>query len=419
MFLSSPIGSKEYYAAKIESDPFSTETYFSVGTAMFFSLVRDKNNMTTANQFVSAGIGIGLSTGSGTSLNGYLLKVSTSQNVSNKGLEHRDVQLFKVVNGVETAVSDTQKTEDNSITGVSGGKLYRIDIKVSQANSSKRIFKIKFNNTVITATDESPISITDEIALLSLDGSVAFDYVYTSAIDKDEFSRSTSYDNYGSYIGDSSAIQNVFGDFLANGTESSTAKPPWIKEFGPVAREIKKISTKYATRPGFVKYPQIILNPNASILGYTADSFGIEAYILNNTGTFIDFTDGGEKSFIVVGETIAPLDPFEYIDPDLSSTKNEEQVAFESTWIQKESEAKKLSEWMRTQWSKQQTVLNLDVFPNPLIEIGDVIEISYPSNLVYSSEDSGKTAGKYIVLDVEQAYSQSPATRILCRSIYV
>lgn len=419
MFLSSPIGSKEYYAAKIESDPFSTETYFSVGTAMFFSLVRDKNNMTTANQFVSAGIGIGLSTGSGTSLNGYLLKVSTSQNVSNKGLGHRDVQLFKVVNGVETAVSDTQKTEDNSITGVSGGKLYRIDIKVSQADSAKRIFKIKFNNTVITATDESPISITDEIALLSLDGSVAFDYVYTSAIDKDEFSRSTSYDNYGSYIGDSSAIQNVFGDFLANGTESSTAKPPWIKEFGPVAREIKKISTKYATRPGFVKYPQIILNPNASILGYTADSFGIEAYILNNTGTFIDFTDGGEKSFIVVGETIAPLDPFEYMDPDLSSTKNEEQVAFESTWIQKEAEAKKLSEWMRTQWSKQQTVLNLDVFPNPLIEIGDVIEISYPSNLVYSSEDAGKTAGKYIVLDVEQAYSQSPATRILCRSIYV
>lgn len=418
--LSAPVGIKEYHAAKIQSDPFSTESYFSVGTSMFFSLVRDKNNRVTGNQMVSAGIGIGWSTsGTNSSVNGYMLKISTSQNVANKGLKARDVQLFKVVNGVETAVSDTQTAEDNSITGISGGELYRVDVKVSQIDSSKRIFKIKFNNTIITATDTSPIAITDDIALISLDGTVSFDYVYSAVINKDEYDESISYDNYGSYIGNSTLIQNVFGDFLANGTASSRSKSPWIKEFGPVAREIKKISTKYAVRPGFVKYPQIILNPNASILGYTADSFGIEAYILNNTGTFIDFTDGGEKSFIVVGETIAPLDPFEYIEPDLTSTKNEEQVAFESRWIQREAEAKALSNWMRTQWSKQQTVITLDVFPNPLIEIGDIIEVSYPSNLIYSSEDPGKTAGKYIVLDVEQSFSQSPSTTILCRSIYV
>jgi len=381
MTLSAPVGTKEYHAAKIQADPFCTENYFSVGTSMFFSLVRDKMNRITGNQVVSAGIGIGWSTGtvplysapgtpaSGTtsSINGYILKIATSQNVANKGLKSRDVQLFKVVNGVETPVSDTQTAEDNSITGISGGELYRVDIKVSQADSSKRIFKIKFNNTIITATDTDPIAITNDIALISLDGTVSFDYIYSAVISKDEFNQSIAYDNYGSYLGNSTLIQNVFGDFLANGSTSSTVKAPWIKEFGPVAREIKKISTKYATRPGFVKYPQIILNPNASILGYTADSFGIEAYILNNTGTFIDFTDGGEKSFIVVGETIAPLDPFEYIEPDLTSTKNEEQVAFESRWIQREAEAKALSNWMRTQWSKQQTVFNIDVFPNPPI----------------------------------------------------
>ena len=88
-------------------------------------------------------------------------------------------------------------------------------------------------------------------------------------------------------------------------------------------------------------------------------------------------------------------------------------------WIQKESEAKKLSDWMITQWSKQQTVIQIDVFPNPVIETGDVVEISYPSNTVYSTEDAGKTAGKYIVLDIEQGYSQSPSTKLTCRSIYV
>lgn len=413
----SPAVSKEYYFASISNGlDFADKTYFSIGTALFFKLAVDKNNRVTGEQLVSAGLGIGLSEDL---MNGYLLKVSTSQNVANKGLSSRDVQLFKIVNGIETVVSDTQKTEDNSITGVSGGEFYRIDVRVSKATSGKLIFKIKFNNQVITATDSAPLTLNNRIALFGIQGESSFDYAYASTLTKEEFAGSFSYDNYGSYVGSSTALKNVFGDFLSSGSESTATKPSWIKEFGPVAREIKKISTKYATRPGFVKYPQIILNPNVTLLGYDANSFGIDAYVLNNTGAFIDLADGGQKSFIVVGETIAPQDPFEYIDPDLSSTKAEEQVAFESTWIQKEIEAKNLSEWMRTQWSKQQQVLSLDVFPNPLLETGDIVEISYPSNSVYSSEDAGKTAGKYIVLDIEQGYSQAPTTKIVCRSIYV
>lgn len=413
----SPPTSKEYYFASISKDlDFASEKYFSVGTALFFKLARDKNNRVTGEQTVSAGLGIGLSSDN---MNGYILKVATSQNVANKGLSTRDVQLFKLTNGVESVVSDTQKTEDNSITGVKGGEFYRIDVRVSQATTGKLVFKIKFNNTVITATDASPVALNNKIALIGIEGEAAFDYAYVSPLTKEEFAGSFSYDNYGSYVGSSTSLKNVFGEFLSAGSESTVTKPSWVKEFGPVAREIKKISTKYATRPGFVKYPQIILNPNVTLLGYDANSFGIDAYVLNNTGAFVDLADGGEKSFIVVGETIAPQDPFEYLDPELSSTKAEEQVAFESTWIQREDEAKRLSDFMRTQWSKQQQVLSLDVFPNPLLETGDIVEVSYPNNSVYSSEDAGKTAGKYIVLDIDQGYSQAPSTRITCRSIYV
>ena len=411
-----PQASKEYYCASINPDiNFTSQKYFSIGTALFFKLTKGSTGRTTGEQYVSAGLGIGLDANN---LNGYILKIGTSQNVANKGLSYRDVQLFKLINGVETAVSDTQKTEDTSITGVSGGEFYRVDVRISQATTGKLIFKIKFNNSVITATDSQPLALQNKIALIGIQGESSFDYVYWSPLKKEDFAGSYSYDNYGSYVGSATELKSIFGDFIAIGS-ASTLSSPWIKEFGPVAREIKKISTKYATRPGFVKYPQIILNPNVTLLGYDANSFGIDAYILNNTGAFVDLADGGQKSFIVVGETIAPLDPFEYIDPDLSATKNDEQVAFESMWIQKESEAKELSKWMRTQWSKQQTVIQIDVFPNPIIETGDVVEISYPNNMIYSTEDTGKTAGKYIVLDIDQGYSQAPSTKLTCRSIYV
>jgi hypothetical protein len=412
-----PPASKEYYYASISSSDISvsTQKYFSVGTALFFKLSTDKNGRVTGEQSVSAGLGIGMSSDN---LDGYILKISTSQNVANKGLKSRDVQLVKVINGKETVVSDSQKTEDNSITGVSGGEFYRIEVKVSREKDGVLSFKIKFNNQIITATDSSPINLSNRIALIGISGESSFDYAYFSGLTKEEFSSSNSYDSYGSYFAAANSLKNVFGDFVF-GEVLSTTPAPWIREFGPVAREIKKISTKYATRPGMVKFPQIILNPNVTLLGYDATSFGIDAYILNNTGAFVDLADGGEKSFIVVGETIAPLDPFEYIEPDLSSTKNEEQVAFESTWIQKESEAIELSKWMRTQWSKQQTVITLDVFPNPILEIGDIVEISYPNNSVYSTEDAGKTASKYIILDVSQGFSSDPSTKITCRSIYV
>jgi hypothetical protein len=412
-----PPSSTEYYVASASSPDLkiADQTYFSVGTALFFKLAKDKNGRVTGEQSVSAGLGIGLSANN---LNGYILKMSTSQNVANKGLNSRDVQLVKVIDGKETPVTDTQKSEDNSITGVSGGEFYRVDVKVSRAKAGSLVFKIKFNNEVITATDTAPIAIANKISLIGIRGDSSFDYAYFSALTKEDFAESSATDKYGSYVAASNSLKNIFGDFVL-GESVSTLTAPWIKEFGPVAREIKKISTKYATRPGMVKFPQIILNPNVTLLGYDANSFGIDAYILNNTGAFVDLADGGEKSFIVVGESIAPLDPFEYIDPELSSTKNDEQVAFESTWIQKESEAKNLSDWMKTQWSKQQTVLTLDIFPNPIVEIGDVVEISYPSNLVYSTEDAGKTAGKYIILDIQQGYSSDSSTKITCRSIYV
>ena len=151
----------------------------------------------------------------------------------------------------------------------------------------------------------------------------------------------------------------------------------------------------------------------------------MDVYVLNNTGAFTALANEQEKQFAVVGNFIVSADSFEYMDPTLTDEQKQEIIGFDSTWIQRESEAKDLASWMSAQWSKQQKVISLETFINPLVQIGDVVEISYPNNEIYSSEDSsipaGSYASKFVVLSIDSTYDKDspPTTSLACRSIHI
>jgi hypothetical protein len=73
----------------------------------------------------------------------------------------------------------------------------------------------------------------------------------------------------------------------------------------------------------------------------------------------------------------------------------------------------------------QQKVLTMQIFVNPILQVGDVIEVSYPSNHIYSSEDLSVPAGykrsKFVILSLDSTYDNAspPTTTVVCRSIYV
>jgi hypothetical protein len=257
---------------------------------------------------------------------------------------------------------------------------------------------------------------------MSLQGISAFDYVYTAPLKIEEFTGDTSFDPYKGFLGGESFITKTFGDFIFN-QKAQQESNVWIKEFGPVARELRRIQSRY-TKPGFPLYPSLVNNKDVTVAGASIDSFSMDVYVLNNTGTFTALANDEEKQFVVIGNSIVPADSFEYIDPSLSEADKQEIIGFDSTWIQRETEAKELSKWMSTQWSKQQKVVSLETFLNPIIQIGDVVEISYPNNGLYSSEDtsipSGFTANKFVVLSIDSSYDQDspPTTSITCRSIH-
>jgi len=418
-----------YTVALIDGEFISSkDKNFSVGTSFYFPLVKDSFGRLTGADQVIGGIAICVSDNGAT---GYYIEVSTEQNTATgKKLNGKNVQLWRFKKNAKpyaVKIVDSQVGDNTTVTGVSGGQLYNLDVKVNYddtAGKKRRTFKINFNNTTIIATDMGDsfvLPITEKIGLFSQKGPVSFDYVYSNSLSDDQFAATLSYNPYSGMLGSQSYLSQSFGDFvLTKGSKISS--PTFFKEFGPVARELKYINAKYAQRPGQPRFAKITLNPFVTLLGSSANSFGLEAYVLNNAGTFVALADGQTKSFQVIGDQIVATDPYEYIDPAKAKLKDIEIIGFDSTWIQKEEEAKNLSEWMEGQWSKQQSSIDIQCFPNPLIQVGDLVEISYPLNSIYSSDDtipSGRSASKYVVLDIGHSWDNGLSTSVRCRSIYI
>jgi hypothetical protein len=394
---------------------------------MYFPLlINPKTSGATGEQRTISGVAFSLSSDN---KSGYFLSIASSQN-ANAEKSYRDINFYKIVNGVPVKLTDGQKETDSSIiTGISGGKLYKVEIRANYSTpsggSSKVLtLRVSVNNQSFLVVDQSPLStITQKVGLISLQGVSAFDYIYTAPITIQEFTSNAPFDPYKGFLGADSSIIKTFGDFVFN-QKSQQTNSAWIKEFGPVARELRRIQSRYQY-PGFPLYPSLVNNPDVTIAGASLDSFTMDVYALNNTGAFTALANEDEKQFAVIGNRIVPADAFEYIDPTLTEADKQEIVGFDSTWIQRETEAKALSEWMRDQWSRQQKVLSMQTFLNPIIQIGDVVEVSYPSNGLYSSEDSsipaGSAANKFIVLSINSAYDKDspPTTSLECRSIYI
>ena len=397
---------------------------FVINTSMYFPYARNSDGSATGNQICLGGLAFCLNDAN---TSGYIITVEPPQSATKRDIKDRCVKVLRVSNGVAKVLPDNQQ-DDTQFQNIQGGQLYSIQVKCNTSvidGTTYLTFKFMIDNTEIVAVDSSPLTITNRAGLVSGIGTVRYDYFYTSPITDDQFNTKDIYNPYKGYLGENSFLVKKFSNFVMS-TSSQTEDIGYMEEFGPVAREIVKVSSRITSgdnAPAIPRYPVITMNPFATIIGSNIDSFSMEAYILNNSGTYTMLSDGETKFFKVIGDSIVKSDSFEYLDPSLTAIDKEEQFAFDSNWIQKESEAKALSDWMKTQWSKQQDVVDIEVFPNPLLQIGDIIEISYPKANLYSSEDSsipsGSSAAKYVLLDITHGWSDGPSTRLLCRSIYV
>ena len=396
-------------AFSIAAKDFGVSTsysHYSFGTGMFFqSSISDVN--------ASGGIGfftdlLGMS--------GYYVLMQTTSNMNKT--DDQEVKILKVVNGKVKKLNDTQKGISKTLTGILGATSYKVDIKV-KCEAKLRVIDVYINNFKITATDlelpeaKDPIDkvlpITSNVSMCATTGSAYYDYIYALPLEKDQYEAGILQNVYNGQF-NNTMLSFLYGEKVLSNFEKTTLTNGKLEEFGTVARELRKVNIKYESRPGYPLYPSLGINKFVNVLGSRLTSFGAEVYLINNAGTWVPLDDSSLHSFSVIGNYVVTSGQHEYTDKTINEFSNPEPVIFQSTWIQKEDDAKSISKWIKDLWSKQQVVVNLQVFGNPLISVGDIISINYPSNNFNGNQ-------KFVVMNVTSSFNQGLETTITARTL--
>jgi len=377
--------------------------YYNFGTNLFFK-GSEKNTK------ASGGIAI-FTNNNG--LDGYYIQLETTSNQPDSGSD-RPLSIFKVKNGVITNLKDSQVEKNKTLAYAAEGTSYKIDIRVQtkqENNQSVVAIDAFVNNFRITAADaEDVLPPTSNVALFSNVNSTFFDYVYAVPLTEKQYTDGIIQNQNIGRFGNTT-LDMLYGDRVSSVSNNETIPGGTMDEFGTVARELLKVNVKYDSRPVFPIIPSTGLSQFIHIVGSRLNSFGAEIYVLNNAGTFVPLDDSKFASFSVIGNTLVRAGQNEYLDKTINEFAVPEQVTVESSWIQREEDAKSLSNFVKEQWSKKQVICDLEVFSNPLISVGDTITINHPANDLNGTQ-------KFIVISLTNSFEGGLSTKITARSIY-
>lgn len=383
--------------------------YYSFGTTVLMP------SLITGGEAQGAGIGFFIDPDKGS---GYYVTIDTT--ATSATASNNPVKIFKLLSKQIILLKDSQKGNLKTLDKVMGGQTYNIDVKVKIENYTVEI-KVSINGFEVTASDTSSIggyeilAPTKIVGLLGTSGTSMFDYVYADTID------ATRYDNVASlnfYQGQFSKdyIQSAFGDMVYEfnnedpATSSVTEKNESYDEFGTVVREIAQRKVKLSSRPTFPINFTTGINNLATILSQTKSNFYAEAFVLNNSSITVPLVDGRLASFSIGGYDLSPSGELEYATDPLSENIAKEPVIFESRWLQNENDVKKLAEWIRDNVVNKSKIIEMEVFGNPILSVGDIITVDY-------SYQGFTSAQKIIIVKIAHRYNEGLATKLVGRTI--
>lgn len=380
---------------------FNYYKYFIFGTKIFFSDYKDKVKSP------QGGITF-FSTPSGSSGYGILIKSTRSNTGTKDEVTPPDITIIKIgSSGKLERLPDNQGKPRNAFVGVYTSEEYLVTIMVDCSDPTKNIIRAYINGFEIIATDNDPLSPTKTIGMFTMKGKTSFDYIYAYPLFKEQYDKIKP----GEFlIGKApfEALSVSYGNKLIN--NNSQEFDGYYEEFGPVAKEIIYLEEKF-DQPTYPVLFSTGVNKYVQILYQKTNNFGFKAYLINNASKAIPLVKSDENiSLFMVGGSVISGETSEYKTDKENKYVNDREIILDSTWIQKKTDAEKMANWLKEQWSKNSIFVTMQVFGNPFISVGDIVTISYPRTGINETQ-------KYLVTSVQQSFDGGLETTLKCRSI--
>lgn len=194
-------------------------------------------------------------------------------------------------------------------------------------------------------------------------------------------------------------------------------------EFGPVVHELREFDIKFDEDSVPVQHSSLYFSNTSQVActSYYADPFGAK-FMLANTGRNNAIVQGEDTLMFgidnAVTQKIFVYGRALYQQEDLTLTKEDKNsirrnglvtLTFDSRFIQTKAAAESLGQWVVDLWATSADELNMAIFGNPILQIGDVVTVNYPAKGLYPGTH------KYFVVALSNSYSNGLETHLFLR----
>ena len=235
------------------------------------------------------------------------------------------------------------------------------------------------------------------------------------------------------------AVQNTYLSKLS--PLSARGNDVYFEEFGTIMRECDYFNIKY-DRAFPALYAKIAPTFNKlkgyAISGFVANAYGAEFLVFNTTDTQL-FLDNSSTNYLrILGVTFTQESTHDYSvdeyfekyadlsDPSMHKTKvlnapltnkknyqsiknsrmtyGKNDFSIQAAYIQSQDSAEELMGWIVSKIMKPRISVGLEIFPNPALQLGDLVTIAYKTGDSLVDEVASPTS-RFVIYNIEYARS--------------
>lgn len=184
----------------------------------------------------------------------------------------------------------------------------------------------------------------------------------------------------------------------------------FFDDFGPICHEVREYDVQFDKFPAV--HSNLYFSNDTQVVcpEYDANPFGAKfilanAYrsnaIVNGEDTLTFGSDNPvEQKLMIYGRTVNKEDEKTIVSKNDDAIRRRGSVETEvsSEWIQTESAAQALADWITLHWSEGCDEVEAEIFGNPLLQLGDIVSINYPQ------KDFDPVHHRYFVVEIGRGF---------------